>query len=99
MVLQSDAYYACMILLRFIYLFIILLLCLFIDFLFIYLFIFFLGGGCCVEFVNVGGGLGIPYRPEEEAVDVRIPCVWFIGLWYLFFETQEKCDMLPFHSN
>jgi diaminopimelate decarboxylase len=24
--------------------------------------------GICLEFVNLGGGLGIPYRPEQEAV-------------------------------
>ena len=27
--------------------------------------------GIKVEFVNFGGGVGIPYRPEEEAVDIR----------------------------
>jgi diaminopimelate decarboxylase len=24
------------------------------------------------EFVNIGGGLGIPYRPEQEAIDLKI---------------------------
>ncbi len=26
--------------------------------------------GISVEFINLGGGIGIPYRPEEEAVDM-----------------------------
>jgi diaminopimelate decarboxylase len=25
-----------------------------------------------IEFVNIGGGIGIPYRPEQEAVDVNL---------------------------
>ncbi|MDR1466319.1 MAG: diaminopimelate decarboxylase [Treponema sp.] len=25
--------------------------------------------GVCLEFVNLGGGVGIPYKPEDEAVD------------------------------
>jgi len=25
-----------------------------------------------IEFVNIGGGIGIPYRPEQEAVDVNV---------------------------
>ncbi|GMO50792.1 MAG: diaminopimelate decarboxylase [Treponemataceae bacterium] len=25
--------------------------------------------GVCVEFVNLGGGIGIPYKPEQKAVD------------------------------
>jgi diaminopimelate decarboxylase len=28
--------------------------------------------GVAVEFVNLGGGVGIPYRPEEEAVDYQV---------------------------
>ena len=27
--------------------------------------------GICLEFVNLGGGIGIPYRPEESAVDLE----------------------------
>ena len=27
--------------------------------------------GICLEFVNLGGGVGIPYRPEEDAVDLE----------------------------
>jgi diaminopimelate decarboxylase len=27
--------------------------------------------GICLEFVNLGGGVGIPYRPEETAVDLE----------------------------
>ena len=27
--------------------------------------------GISLEFVNLGGGFGIPYRPEEEAIDVE----------------------------
>jgi diaminopimelate decarboxylase len=26
--------------------------------------------GIVFEFINIGGGLGIPYRPEQQAVDV-----------------------------
>lgn len=26
--------------------------------------------GVCVEFINFGGGIGIPYRPEQQAVDL-----------------------------
>lgn len=28
--------------------------------------------GVTIELVNLGGGIGIPYRPEHEAVDVRL---------------------------
>lgn len=28
--------------------------------------------GIRIEFVNFGGGIGIPYRPEEEAVDLNV---------------------------
>jgi len=28
--------------------------------------------GIRLEFVNLGGGIGIPYRPEQEAVDLRV---------------------------
>jgi diaminopimelate decarboxylase len=27
--------------------------------------------GICMEFVNLGGGVGIPYRPEDKAVDLE----------------------------
>ena len=27
--------------------------------------------GLCMEFVNISGGIGIPYRPEERAVDLE----------------------------
>ena len=27
--------------------------------------------GICIEFVNLGGGIGIPYKPEEEQVDYQ----------------------------
>ena len=27
--------------------------------------------GICLEFVNLGGGVGIPYRPEEDAVNLE----------------------------
>jgi len=27
--------------------------------------------GICIEFVNISGGIGIPYRPEEKAVDLE----------------------------
>jgi len=28
--------------------------------------------GICLEFINLGGGVGIPYKPEQEAVDYQI---------------------------
>ncbi|MBN1835682.1 MAG: diaminopimelate decarboxylase [Spirochaetales bacterium] len=28
--------------------------------------------GIRIEFVNIGGGIGIPYRPEQEAVDLTV---------------------------
>ncbi len=28
--------------------------------------------GICVEFINLGGGIGIPYRPEDERVDLQL---------------------------
>jgi len=28
--------------------------------------------GICFEFVNLGGGIGIPYRPQEKPVDLQI---------------------------
>lgn len=28
--------------------------------------------GVSVEFINLGGGIGIPYRPEQEAVDLQV---------------------------
>jgi len=28
--------------------------------------------GISVEFINLGGGIGIPYRPEEEAIDLQV---------------------------
>jgi len=28
--------------------------------------------GIKVEFINLGGGIGIPYRPEEKAVDIEV---------------------------
>ena len=28
--------------------------------------------GVRIEFVNIGGGIGIPYRPEQEAVDLNV---------------------------
>ena len=28
--------------------------------------------GVCLEFVNVGGGMGIPYRPEQSALDLEL---------------------------
>jgi diaminopimelate decarboxylase len=28
--------------------------------------------GVRIEFINIGGGIGIPYRPEQDAVDVRV---------------------------
>lgn len=28
--------------------------------------------GIGVEFINLGGGIGIPYRPEEEAIDLQV---------------------------
>jgi diaminopimelate decarboxylase len=28
--------------------------------------------GICIEVVNLGGGVGIPYRPEDEAVDYQV---------------------------
>lgn len=27
--------------------------------------------GICFEFINLGGGIGIPYRPEQNAVDLK----------------------------
>jgi diaminopimelate decarboxylase len=28
--------------------------------------------GICLEFVNLGGGVGIPYKPDQEAVDYKV---------------------------
>jgi diaminopimelate decarboxylase len=28
--------------------------------------------GVRIEFINIGGGIGIPYRPEQEAVDLEV---------------------------
>ena len=37
--------------------------------------------GISVEFINIGGGLGIPYRPEETPLDVRMLADGIGELW------------------
>ena len=32
--------------------------------------------GITCEFVNIGGGIGIPYRPEQQPVDLAAVCGW-----------------------
>ena len=36
--------------------------------------------GIKIEFVNISGGVGIPYRPHEEAVDLQKVSTWNQGL-------------------
>jgi diaminopimelate decarboxylase len=44
------------------------------------------------EFVNIGGGIGIPYRPEENAVDLAEVGE---GIRQLYVEKIEKGDVKP----
>ena len=32
--------------------------------------------GVTIELVNLGGGFGIPYRPEEKVIDVQAGICW-----------------------
>ncbi len=52
--------------------------------------------GIKVEFVNIGGGIGIPYKPEEEAVDLA-----FVGegIRKLYEEKIEKAGLAPLDLN
>jgi diaminopimelate decarboxylase len=48
--------------------------------------------GIKVEFINIGGGIGIPYKPEEEPVDLA-----FVGegIRKLYEEKIEKAGLGP----
>jgi len=49
-----------------------------------------------VEFVNIGGGIGIPYKPEESPVDLA-----FVGegIRKLYEEKIEKAGLAPLDVN
>ena len=44
--------------------------------------------GISFEFINIGGGLGIPYRPEDEALDIAAMAAE-IGLIYVDFKARN----------
>ena len=52
--------------------------------------------GVKVEFINIGGGIGIPYKPEEQAVDLT-----FVGegIRELYEEKIEKAGLAPLDLN
>jgi len=52
--------------------------------------------GVKVEFVNIGGGIGIPYKPEDESVDLK-----FVGegICKLYKEKIEKAGLAPLDLN
>ncbi len=52
--------------------------------------------GIKVEFVNIGGGIGIPYKPEDEPVDLA-----FVGegIRKLYEEKIEKAGLAPLDLN
>jgi len=52
--------------------------------------------GIRVEFVNIGGGIGIPYKPEDESVDLG-----FVGegIHKLYEEKIEKAGLAPLDLN
>jgi len=45
-----------------------------------------------VEFVNIGGGIGIPYRPEQEAVDLEVVSD---GIRLAYDETVRPAGLHP----
>ena len=45
-----------------------------------------------LEFVNIGGGIGIPYRPQDEAVDLELLGQ---GIQSLFEEIVKPADLYP----
>jgi len=48
--------------------------------------------GVRIEFVNLGGGVGIPYRPEEEAVDYQVLAA---GIHKAYNETVKPAGLDP----
>ncbi len=52
--------------------------------------------GVKVEFINIGGGIGIPYKPEEQAVDLT-----FVGegIRELYEEKIGKAGLAPLDLN
>lgn len=44
--------------------------------------------GITFDFINIGGGLGIPYRPEDEALDIEALSSEITGLLNQFCEKQ-----------
>ena len=48
--------------------------------------------GVRISFVNLGGGIGIPYRPEEDAVDLRRVSR---GVRRLYGEILEPAGLVP----
>jgi len=52
--------------------------------------------GVKVEFINIGGGIGIPYKPEEQAVDLTFAGE---GIRELYDEKIEKAGLAPLDLN
>ena len=54
------------------------------------------------EFINIGGGIGIPYRPEEEAVDLetvgeqirKLYEEWIIGKGFKPLDLRMECGRM-----
>jgi len=52
--------------------------------------------GVKVEFINIGGGIGIPYKPAEQAVDLTF---FGEGIRKLYEEKIEKAGLAPLDLN
>jgi diaminopimelate decarboxylase len=48
--------------------------------------------GISIEFLNMGGGLGIPYRPEDKAIDIR---ALSHGIERVYHETLAGTGLTP----
>jgi len=48
--------------------------------------------GICLEFINLGGGVGIPYKPEQEAVDYQILAE---GILKAYNEILKPAGLVP----
>ncbi len=54
--------------------------------------------GACFKFINIGGGIGIPYRPEEEPFNLEALAAASRGLFDSFAERNDYAPSLFMES-
>lgn len=62
--------------------------------------------GITIELVNLGGGFGIPYRPEEKVIDVQAPLADSAATFLKIFSSEQVLgvvdplfQLVPWESN